>query len=254
MFLETLIRLTPHIMQSIHDSVTINKTRDLFDTDLLIQGNDNDKINTPMMHINVYKKCITELVLLDGKNVLSLFDTGSTLNLISESVIKSSVYLSIMPILKCPDYRIRNTITEIIVNQFIELCFRLKENYILHTIALVPDFGSVKFLLSTPSMTQLNSVIDIASKKISVRKKSFIFRIIHHCKIKEHDTIKTPIKCILPKSLRNGEFFSKSFRPYSGYLLFFLFFFIFFFTGTFKVLKDFIPLINVIWFMFFLFQ
>ncbi len=48
--------------------------------------------------------------------------------------------------------------------------------------------------------------------------KAFVFRTIHHCKIKAHDTITIPIKCILPKSLRNGEFFSKSFRPYSSFL------------------------------------
>ncbi len=40
-----------------------------------------------------------------------------------------------------------------IANMFIELCFRVKDDHILHTTALVvPDFGSVKFLLSISNM------------------------------------------------------------------------------------------------------
>ncbi len=48
--------------QSIHDSVTIDKTRDLFDTDLLLQSKVNDTIDTPVAYINVNKNCMTELV------------------------------------------------------------------------------------------------------------------------------------------------------------------------------------------------
>ncbi len=56
--------------------------------------------------------------------------------------------------------------------KFKELCFRVKDDYILHTTALViPDFGSVQFLLSISSMRQLNSVIDVNSRQISIRKK-----------------------------------------------------------------------------------
>ncbi len=46
-------------------------------------------------------------------------------------------------------HRIQSTTGETVANKFIELCFRLKDEYILHTTALiVPDFGSVKFILS----------------------------------------------------------------------------------------------------------
>ncbi len=56
-----------------------------------------------------------------------------------------------------------------IANKFIELCFRVKDAYILHTTALVvPDFGSITFLLSISTMNQLNSVVDVSSRKISI--------------------------------------------------------------------------------------
>ncbi len=46
-------------------------------------------------------------------------------------------------------------------NKFIELCFRVKDEYILHTTTLlVPDYGLVKFLLSISSINQPNSMID----------------------------------------------------------------------------------------------
>ncbi len=104
--------------------------------------------------------------------VLCLFDTGSNVNLISESVTKSSEYLSSLPLLDCPDYTVKNTTSELNANKFIELCFRVKDDFILHTTALVvPDFGSVKFLLSISSMNHLNSVIDVSSRQILNCKK-----------------------------------------------------------------------------------
>ncbi len=90
----------------------------------------------------------------------------------SESIIKSSEYLSSLPIFNSLEYRIRNTSGEMIANKFIELSFRVKDDYILHTTAsVVPDFSSVKFLLSISSMNQLNSVVDLSSRQISIRKK-----------------------------------------------------------------------------------
>lgn len=147
---------------------------------------------------------MTEILLLDNSKVLSLFDTGSTVNLKSEAVIKSCVYLSSLPIMNCTNFRICNTNEEMV-----EIYFRLKDNYILNTTDLVvPNFGSVKCLLSISSMNKLNSVIDVASWQISIRKKSFVFRTCFHTKIKAHDSITIPIKCILPKALKNGDFIS----------------------------------------------
>ncbi len=59
---------------------------------------------------------------------------------------------------------------------FIEVCVKINDNLVLYTTALVvPDFGNVKFLLSTKSMSEIQTRIDIASKKIIMKKKSFIF-------------------------------------------------------------------------------
>ncbi len=161
--------------QGIHDSITTVKKLELFETDFTVQGN-HHHIDSTRIRIHVNKHCMDELLLLDSTKLLCLFDTGSNVNLISKSVIKSSEYLSSLPILDCPDYTIWNTTGEIKANKFIELCFRVKDDYILHTTALVvPDFGSVKFLIIISSMVYLNSVIDVSSRQISIRKKSFVF-------------------------------------------------------------------------------
>lgn len=150
---------------------------------------------------------------------MSLIDTGSTVILISESVIKRREYLSRLPIMYCSDPRIHNTSGEMIANRFIELCFRLKDDYILHTTALVvPNFDSVQFLLSISNMNQLNSVIDVNSRQISIRRRSFVFKTCIHSRIKVHDSLTICVKCILPKSLRNSDFVSKLFRQYINYL------------------------------------
>ncbi len=146
-----------------------------------------------------------------------MFDIGSNVNLISESVIKSSEYLSSLPILDCLDYTIKNTTGEINAKTFIELCFRVKDDFILNT-TVVPDFGSVKFLLSISSMSQLNSVIDVSSRQISICKKLFVFKTSFHNRLKAHNTMTIGIKCSLPKQLRNGDFVAKPFRPFSNYL------------------------------------
>ncbi len=103
--------------------------------------------------------------------------------------------------------------------KFIELCFRVKDDYILHNTALVvPDFGTVILLLNICGMNNLNSVIDVSSRQISIRKKSFAFKSSFHCKVRANDSRTLSIKCSLPKELRNGDFVSWPFRPYSKYL------------------------------------
>ncbi len=147
--IDTVYNLNNLNWQSIHNSITTEKNRELFNTDFIVQGT-HDNEHVTKININVNKNCMTEMLLLDNTKVLSLFDTGSTVNLISEYFIKGSVYLSSLPIMKCPDFRICNTSDEMIVNRFIELCFRLKDDYILHTTVLVvPDFGSVKVTMES---------------------------------------------------------------------------------------------------------
>ncbi len=204
--------------QDIHDSISTTTTSELFDADFVSHESqplaDSIRINIPLN-----KHCMSELLLLDNTKVLCLFDTSSNVNLLSESVIKSRKHLSSLPVLDCPAYTIRNTTGEMKANKFIELCFRVKDDYILHTTALVvPDFGTVKLLLSICSMNNLNSVIDVSSRQISIRKISFIFKSSFHCKVKANDSRTINIKCSLPKELRNGNFVSRPFRLYSNYL------------------------------------
>ncbi len=131
---------------------------------------------------------MTELLFLDNTKVLCLFDTGSNVNLISESVVKSNTYLSSLPLMDCPEHTIRNTMGHMKINKFIELCFRVKDDYILHNTALVvPDFGSVKFLLSISSMDHLNSAIDVSARQISIHKKCFVFKSSFHNRVKAHN-------------------------------------------------------------------
>ncbi len=72
--------------QEIHDSMIVDKNRDVFDVDLLVHTECTINCESLTLNINVDKTCMTELVLLDNVKVLTLFDTGSTVNL------KSLVY------------------------------------------------------------------------------------------------------------------------------------------------------------------
>ncbi len=83
---------------------------------------------------------------------------------------------------------------------------------------IVPDFGSVKFILRTTSKIQLNSVIDITSEKVNIIKYSFVFKTNQHCKIKANDSAIISIKCAFLKSLRAGDFIGKAFRPFTKFL------------------------------------
>ncbi len=120
----------------------------------------------------------------------------------------------------CPDYTIRNTTGEINANKFIELCFRVKYDFINTTTALVvPDFGSVKFLHSISSMKH-RCVTDVSARQIAIHKKSFVFKTSFHNRVKSHNTMTIGIKCSLPKQLSNGDFVAKPFRPFCNYLPF----------------------------------
>ncbi len=156
--------------------------------------------DSPTLNIHVDKKCITELLLLGDTKVLSLFDIGSTVNLISESLVKSSEYLSSMHVMECGMHRIQNTTGEMNASKFIEICFKFKNDFILGTTALiVPDFGPFKFILNTTGMIQFNSVIDITSQNVNIRKNSFAFKTNQHCKIKANDSAIISIKSAFPK-------------------------------------------------------
>ncbi len=173
--INTVYNANNRTWQCIHDSITTAKNRELFESDFIVQD-EHSQVDSTRVNLQVNKHCMTELLLLDNTKVLCLFYTGSNAYLISESVIQSSEYLSNFPILDCPDYTIRNTTGEINTNKFIELCFRVKYDFILTpTTFVVPDFGSVKFLLSISSMNHQNSVIDVSAKQISIRKTSFVF-------------------------------------------------------------------------------
>ncbi len=89
--------------QGIHNAGTTEKNRELFETDLIVQGNISSDDSTRIT-IQMNKNCMTELLLVDNTKVLSLCNTGSNVHLISESVIKSSEYLSSLPILNWLEY------------------------------------------------------------------------------------------------------------------------------------------------------
>ncbi len=83
---------------------------------------------------------------------------------------------------------------------------------------VVPDFGSVQIVLSISSMSQLNSMIDVNSRQITIQNESFVFKTCFHNRIKAHDTLTIDAKCMLPKAFTNGDFISKLFRPFTTYL------------------------------------
>jgi hypothetical protein len=203
--------------KELHDSLMINKSRSLFESDLRNEIQE-EKTRCPIqqeLELQLDHRNMINLPLLDGKNVLSVFDTGSTVNLISDQIVKSSPYLSSLPIMECPNFKIMNTSSPINCNKFIEICFKIKHDYILSTTALiVPDFGPTQFILSTKSMSQLQTVMDITSNRVKLKHTSFNFRTIKHIKIPAHKSIIINIRALLPKTLRTGTFFGKSFRPF----------------------------------------
>jgi hypothetical protein len=200
---------------ALHDSIVTNENRDLFDINLLVTQEESIDLYSPTIQIHFDKNCMTDLKLLDDMDVLCLFDTGSNVNLICESVYQNSAYLQSLPVRHCPKHRIFNTNSHIETDRFIEICFKVKKDYIMQTTALlVPDFGNVKFILSSGSMTQLQSILDMSELKISIHKRSFLFRTFSHIKIKAHDSVTLPVRCSLPKHLRDSEFVCRAFRPF----------------------------------------
>ncbi len=71
--------------KELHNSMMSDKNTELFDMDVLVHQLSSGNTDSPTLSIHVDKKCMTELLLLDDTKVLCSFDTGSTVNLISES-------------------------------------------------------------------------------------------------------------------------------------------------------------------------
>ncbi len=77
--------------------------------------------NTDIITINTNDNCMCELNLLNGEKILSIFDTGSTVNLISADTVRNNQYLPTLPIYKCRQFTIQNTHTSVVCDSFIEL-------------------------------------------------------------------------------------------------------------------------------------
>ncbi len=66
-------------------------------------------------------------------------------------------------------------------------------------------------------MSELQTTIDIASKKIIMKNKSFIFKLTYFLKIKPNESKTIQIKSALPKALCNEDYIAKTFRPFLNY-------------------------------------
>ncbi len=86
--IDRVYNATNRTKRGIHDSVITVKNRELFETDFIAEGN-HSQVDSTRVNIHVNKHCMTELLLLDNTKVLCLFDTGSNVNLLSESVVKT---------------------------------------------------------------------------------------------------------------------------------------------------------------------
>ncbi len=82
--------------KSIHHSLITDISRDLIYADLI--SSNTDRQCDEKITINTNDNCMCELNLLNCESILSIFDTGSTVNLISEDVVKTNEYLSTLPI------------------------------------------------------------------------------------------------------------------------------------------------------------
>jgi len=189
-------------------------TKSLFDGDLWIDSNEDTDL--PMVSVDLDKSNMAKFNLPDGKEFLTLFDTGANINLLSESCVNRSKYLSGLEQRQCEIFKIRNiSCIPIKTDTFLEIQFKIKEGYMLRTTALVvPDFGNVDFILSTKTMEKLGSVIDLEEKKIKIRKKSFVFKSCNMIHLKPGSVAIINVKSNIPKPLKNHSFICKPFAPY----------------------------------------
>ena len=207
--------------KEIHQHLVAKRTRNLFDTELydFTPPGTYEPCFDTKIGIRLDHKCMQSFNLLDGTPVLTLFDTGSTVNLISEDMVRKSPYLSSLPVYTCPPMTITNTTGAHKHDRFIEVCFRLDEDNILFTTALIiPDFGSVKFILSKNSMTQLEGKINLKSDVAKFHKKEFALRTLHQVTLKPNSSRSITVRSKLPGFLKGSDMLCRSFMPFSKYL------------------------------------
>ena len=206
--------------KDIQNHLIAGRTRNLFDAEIYdLSFRSQDDSSDPALDIKLNNQCMTSLRLLDGTPILTLFDTGSTVNLISEQLVKDSPYLSQLPILHCPGMTVNNTTGSRKHDRFLELCFKLPDHQVLFTTALIiPDFGTVKFLLSKNSMSCLEGLMDLRTDTIRFHKKEFALRSNNKIYLKPNSSRTITVRSKLPSSIKNSDLLCRTFMPYSKYL------------------------------------
>ncbi len=119
------------------------------------------KSGNQLVNTQINRECMTELNLRDDTKVLSIFDTGSTVKLISDAMVTSSSYLSqfISHYLSVFMYVI--PVRQLLLTSLLCCVLRFTDDCMLITTAvIVADLGTVMFVLSTPDVNPLNIVMN----------------------------------------------------------------------------------------------
>ncbi len=193
--------------------------KDRFFDAVSVMTNDTD-VDEEFITINMIDKAMLKLYLPDKTVLLTLCDTGSSVNLLSEDIIAKSTYLKNLtrhPALRHLSINTSSNV-KITPTEFVRIEIH-GSGLIFYTHAyIVPTFGIIDFILSYDTMGSIGMDLDIQKHRVKIQKKTFILKNCRHIKIQPGVTKRINVFTNMPALLQHKNFIAKPFKSFSKYL------------------------------------
>ena len=132
-----------------------------------------DSSDVVKINLNKNNMCITHFP--NQQKGLALWDSGSSVNLISESTINNNTYLRGIP-LKIAPRRLECTVgngCRIYSDKKITFSMYVQKNLFEFTAFVVPTMGGIELVIGTKAMSELEAKLNFKKKVLKFRSRQF---------------------------------------------------------------------------------
>lgn len=169
--------------------------------------NESDELGYGVIQLN---DCNTVLGRLEcGMKFDIVIDSGASVTLISEDVVKASPYLRSLPLIKTEPMRIRIADGSFMVSDN-QIQFEVSvQGFVFgFTAQVMPSFGLVKALLGTEDLKWISAKLDFSTNQLSFRLKlpeKVPFKVVNNTALQPGESKVIGLAGKLPKNCSSGE-------------------------------------------------
>lgn len=160
-----------------------------------------ESVDIQLDYRNFVKGCLPS-----GKTILTLFDSGASRSLLSQSLVQSSPYLSnLKPIEVAPVQFTLGNGQSLIANKVLRFQLKIQTHKFKINAYITPNLTGVDVILGTSTLGELNGNLDFATNTFKIRPKKLWLKPTTKVIINPGESKQIKLYCKVPAFLRNSE-------------------------------------------------